>query len=234
MKISRDELAGKMDYSVDRSDLTGGEVRKYCEIAKNYKFGVITVLSRYVALAKRYLHGSDVRVGAPLLKDIPSDILEHTRRTKVKDYIQLARQAIESGADHLEFWINVAAVKDGEYERAKRELENTIKEIRAIRKDIVIIVILETGYFLDEEIVKLAKMIKEAGADVLKTGSGFGPIGVTTHDVKLIRKAVGPYMHVKAAGITRFTGQALALLRAGADRLSVSRGPQLVDGLQGV
>lgn len=232
MKISKDELAYKMDFSIDEPVLTEKEVKKYCEIAKTYKFGAVTVLAQYVSLAKKYLQGSSVRVNGVLLQSIPQDILEHTKDVKVKDYTELAKQAISGGADHVELWINIAAANDGDFERTRKELEDTIKGIRAIKKDVVTIVILEVGYFLDEEIVELSKMIKEAGADALKTSSGFGPIGVTVHDVKIIRKAVGPYMYVKAAGTTRFTGQALALLRAGADRLSVSRAPQLVDGLQ--
>lgn len=231
MSIFKDDFASKMDYSIDRSDLNEDELKKYCEIAKNYKFGAITILPKYVSLAKKYLNRSDIKVVTPLLKRMPIDVLKHTKRVKVSDYVQLAKEAISSGADAIEFWINVSEVKKGNYRKAREDLESTIKEIREIKEGIVIIVILETGYFLDEEIVKLAKMIRDAGANVLKTGSGFGPVGAITSDVKLVRKAIGPYMYVKAAGATRFTAQALALLRAGADRLSVSHGPQLVDGL---
>lgn len=231
MKVSKSELAYKMDFSPLHFLDTEEDVKKCCEIARNYKFGGITVFSKYVSLAKECLKGSGIKVGGVLVDALPSDLLEYTGQTKVASLVRLARQAIEGGADHVEFWINIAAAKDGDYDRAKRDLENTVKAIRAIKSDIVIMAILETGYFMDEKKVKLAKMIKGAGVDFLKTASSLEPIGITVHDIKLIRKTIGPHMGIKAAGIIRNTNQALALLRAGADRLSVSRGPQLVDEL---
>jgi len=124
--------------------------------------------------------------------------------------------------------INIGALKDGDYEYVKNDIAEVVKV--AHKRGAKVKVIIETCYLTDEEKVKACELAKEAGADFVKTSTGFGTGGATVEDVKLMRKVVGPDMGVKAAGGIRTYEQALAMIEAGANRIGTSSGVKIVEG----
>lgn len=139
-----------------------------------------------------------------------------------------AKRALEDGADELDMVINIGALKDGNYDYVKNDIAEVVKV--AHEKGAKVKVIIETCFLTDEEKVKACELAKAAGADFVKTSTGFGTGGATVEDVKLMRKVVGPEMGVKAAGGIRTYEQALAMIEAGATRIGTSSGVKIVEG----
>ena len=188
------------------------DIIRLCDEAIQYNFYAVCVNPYRVKLAKDYLRekGADVRVASVIgfpLGATPTEV-------KVFE----AKRALEDGADELDMVINIGALKDGDYEYVKNDIAEVVK------------VILETCYLTDEEKVKACELAKEAGADFVKTSTGFGTGGATVEDVRLMRKVVGPEMGVKASGGIRTYEQALAMIEAGATRIGTSSGVRIVEG----
>jgi len=122
--------------------------------------------------------------------------------------------------------INIGLLKEGNWKAVEQEIRGVV---RAGAGCLVVKVIIETCYLTDQEKIKAAKLVQAAGADFIKTSTGFGPQGATVHDVELIRQTVGDKLLIKAAGGIRTRESALSLLRAGAARLGTSRGPALIN-----
>ncbi|MEM4282650.1 MAG: deoxyribose-phosphate aldolase [Candidatus Woesearchaeota archaeon] len=216
--FTKKELASRIDASILRPDVTISELKRFCTQAKKYGFHSVAVNSINVASAKAFLRGSPVRVTSTIgypLGAVP---------TKVK--LEEVRIAIAAGADELDVVMNIGALKSKQYDRVRKDLEAVVKAARGR----IVKVIIETGLLSEEEIIAACKCVKEAGAQFVKSGTGWGP-AVTVKDIKLIRKTVGPGFGVKAAGGIRTARQAFALLKAGADRLGISAAAKIVDEL---
>jgi deoxyribose-phosphate aldolase len=141
-----------------------------------------------------------------------------------------AKEAVDAGADELDMVINIAALKAKDYRAVLEEIVGVREAIAKAPRWIILKVILETSLLDEEEKVAGAILAKAAGADFVKTSTGFGPGGAKIEDVKLLKEAVGPGMGVKAAGGISDYETAMAMIEAGADRIGTSSGVAIIDG----
>lgn len=198
------------DHTILKADATLSEVKKICDEAADHGFMSVCVNSYYTGYAAEQLKGTGVKVctvvGFPLGQT--------ASRIKAAE----AALAVEEGAAEIDMVINVGALKDRLY-------EVVLEDIRSVKKacqNAALKVIIETCLLSDEEKVKACELAKEAGADFVKTSTGFSAAGAKAADVELMRRTVGTDMGVKASGGIRDKETAEAMIRAGADRLGTS------------
>ena len=205
-----------IDHTLLKQDATPEQIIALCEEAKQFDFMSVCVNPAYVPLAAKCLEGSDVKVctviGFPLGMNLT--------RTKVEE----AELAIKEGADEIDMVINVGMLKAGH----DQYVEEEIRELKAVAGQKVLKVIIETCLLTDEEKVRACLASKNAGADFVKTSTGFSTGGATVHDVALMRKTVGPEMGVKASGGVRTHEDLLAMVEAGATRIGTSNGTKII------
>ncbi|WP_456444074.1 deoxyribose-phosphate aldolase [Thermococcus sp.] len=216
------DVAGYIDHTNLKPQATRDDIIKLCDEAVEYGFYAVCVNPYRVKLARDYLRGrkADVKVASVIgfpLGATPTEV-------KVFE----ARKALEDGADEIDMVINIGALKDGEHDYVRNDIAE-VAEV-AHEKGAKVKVIIETCYLTDEEKIKACELAKEAGADFVKTSTGFGTGGATIEDVRLMRKVVGPDMGVKAAGGIRTYEQALAMIEGGANRIGASSGVKIVEG----
>ena len=205
------------DHTLLAANATRSEVEQLCKEAKEYDFMSVCVNPYFVPLAKKELAGSDVKVctviGFPLG--------QMSTKTKVFE----ANDAVKMGADEVDMVINVSALKDQDYDYVRNE----IHEIKEACEGKLLKVILECCYLSKEEIKKASELAKEAGADFVKTSTGFGKGGAKAEDVKIMRETVGPDMGVKAAGGIHTLADLKAMVDAGANRIGCSHSIQIME-----
>lgn len=198
------------DHTILKADATKEDVKKICTEAKEYDFMSVCVNSFYTSFAAEQLKESKVKVctvvGFPLGQMSTAAKAAETRI------------AVEDGADEIDMVINVGALKDKEYETVLKD----IKEVKAACGKALLKVIIETCLLTDEEKKKACELAKEAGADFVKTSTGFSTAGAKAEDVALMRKTVGESMGVKASGGIRDKETAEKMVQAGASRLGTS------------
>ena len=205
-----------IDHTLLKQDATPEQIIALCEEARKFDFMSVCVNPAYVPLAVECLKGSDVKVctviGFPLGMNLT--------RTKVEE----ATLAIKEGADEIDMVINVGMLKAGH----DQYVEEEIRELKAVAGQRVLKVIIETCLLTDEEKVRACVASKNAGADFVKTSTGFSTGGATVHDVALMRKTVGPEMGVKASGGVRTHEDLIAMVEAGANRIGTSNGTKII------
>ena len=205
-----------IDHTLLKQDAQPEQIIKLCEEAKQFDFMSVCVNPAYVPLAAECLKGSNVKVctviGFPLGMNL----------TKTK--IEEAALAIKEGADEIDMVINVGMLKAGH----DQYVEEEIRELKAVAGSRILKVIIETCLLTDEEKVRACIASKNAGADFVKTSTGFSTGGATVHDVALMRKTVGPDMGVKASGGVRTHEDLLAMVEAGANRIGTSNGTKIL------
>ena len=205
-----------IDHTLLKQDATPEQIVQLCDEARRYNFMSVCVNPVYVPLAHRCLKDSDVKVctviGFPLGMNL----------TKTK--IQEAQLAIKEGAQEIDMVINVGMLKAGHDDYVEEE----IRELKSVAGKLVLKVIIETCLLTDEEKVRACECAKRAGADFVKTSTGFSTGGATPHDVALMRKTVGPEMGVKASGGVRTHEDLLAMVEAGANRIGTSNGTKII------
>lgn len=205
-----------IDHTLLKQDATPEQIVKLCEEAKEFDFMSVCVNPAYVPLAAKCLEGSNVKVctviGFPLGMNLT--------RTKVEE----AQLAIKEGADEIDMVINVGMLKAGHDDYVEEE----IRELKSVAGSRVLKVIIETCLLTDEEKVRACVASKNAGADFVKTSTGFSTGGATTHDVALMRKTVGPEMGVKASGGVRTHEDLINMVEAGANRIGTSNGTKII------
>lgn len=199
------------DHTILKADATEAQVAKICKEALENDFASVCVNQYYTKFVAERLKGSDVKVctvvGFPLgMSD-----------TRVKAFETKA--AIEDGAEEVDMVINVGALKDGKYDYVRNDIK-TLKDVCG--KEVLLKVIIETCLLTDEEKVKACELAKEAGADYVKTSTGFSTGGAKAEDVALMRKTVGEELGVKASGGIHTAEEAQAMIDAGASRLGTS------------
>ena len=205
-------LASYIDHTLLKTDATEAQITRLCEEAREHRFASVCVNPRWVALCAQLLAGSGVRVctviGFPLGASSSAIKAAETR------------QAVADGADELDMVISVGDLKAGNYEFVRTDIRGVVKaaEGRTVK------VIIEACLLTDEEKSLACKLAMAAGADFVKTSTGFSTSGATVADVKLMRAAVGPNFGVKAAGGIRTRKDALAMIEAGANRIGASAG----------
>jgi len=222
LTVSKEELARIIDSTNVKATATKSEIEKLCKQAVEYGFGCVCVNPVYVKLAATLLKGSKAKVcstiGFPFgvtLSDIKA--LE-------------AVKAVENGAEELDMVINSSALKSGDYEAVKRDVAAVV-DVKRLSNEIVVKVIIETADLTKEEKVIACRLVKEAGADFVKTSTGFFGKGATVEDVRLMRQTVGSDFGVKAAGGIRTYADAVAMIKAGANRIGTSTATAIVEGV---
>lgn len=219
MGISKKQLAKMIDHTLVKPTATTEDVKRLCGEAEKHGFGCVCVNPTYVSLAAQLLKGTNVKVcstvGFPFGVTLP----------EVKAFE--ARKAVERGAQEIDMVINLGALKSGDYETVRKDIEMVVG-IKSSYRDIIVKVIIETGHLTDREKVLACKIAKEAGADFVKTSTGLVG-GATVEDVRLMRETVGKDMGVKAAGGIRTLKDALAMIRAGANRIGTSTAVDIIE-----
>ena len=205
-----------IDHTILKATASSADVQKLCEEAIEHEFYSVCVNGCYVADAKHLLQGTDVKIAAVV--GFPLGAM--TTAAKVFE----AKEAVENGASEIDMVINVAKLKDGEFEY----VENEIRQIKEAIGDNVLKVIIETCYLTDEEKVKACELSLAAKADFVKTSTGFGADGATYEDVKLMKSVVGDNAKVKASGGVRDKETAQKYINLGAERLGTSSGIDIV------
>ena len=219
--VTKEQLAKLIDHTLLKPDAEKADIKRLCEEAKKYGFWSVCVNPTYVSVATDILGETDVKVcsvvGFPLGANTPEmKALE-------------AEKAINDGASEIDMVINIGALKSRDYEIVKRDIREVVEHSKA-RKDTVVKVIIETGLLTEEEKVKASRLVKESGADFVKTSTGFNAPGANVHDVKLIRETVGPDFGLKASVGVRTYHDAIKLIEAGANRIGTSSGIAIVGG----
>lgn len=220
--MTRKELAERIDHTALGPDVPPDRVKALCAEAVRHGFCAVCINPCYIALAKKELEGTPVKVATVI------GFPHGTTLPKVKAYE--AREAVEAGADELDMVINIGALKAKDYQVVLKELAAVREALVRTPKRIILKAILETGLLTDEEKVAGAILAQAGEADFVKTSTGFGPRGATVEDVKLLKAAVGPQVKVKAAGGIRDYQTAVAMIEAGADRIGTSSGVAIIEG----
>ncbi|WP_409274059.1 deoxyribose-phosphate aldolase [Neobacillus sp. SCS-31] len=214
------KIAGMIDHTLLKANATKPEIIKLAEEAREYKFASVCVNPTWVKTAAEVLADTpDVKVctviGFPLGANTPE-----TKAFETKN-------AIENGASEVDMVINIGALKDGDVDLVERDIRSVVEAAKgkALTK-----VIIETALLTDEEKEKACELAVKAGADFVKTSTGFSTGGANEADIRLMRSAVGPEIGVKASGGVRGRESALKLIEAGATRIGASSGIAIVKG----
>lgn len=216
------DVAKMIDHTLLKADATYTEIEKLCAEAKEYKFASVCVNPTWVNKSAEFLNGTGVDVctviGFPLGAT--------TSATKAFE----TTNAIENGATEVDMVINIGALKDKQDDVVEADIRAVVE---AAKGKALVKVIIETSLLTDEEKVRACKLSVSAGADFVKTSTGFSTGGATVEDIKLMRETVGPDLGVKASGGVRDAQTAFALIEAGATRIGASSGIAIVKGETG-
>ena len=205
-----------IDNTILKADATIEDIKRLCEESKIYDFKSVCINPCFIKAAKEFLKGSDVLICTVIGFPLGS----MTTEAKVFE----AMDAVKKGADEVDMVINISMLKDKQYDYVKTE----IAQIKSAVGKKVLKVIIECCLLTDEEKVIACKLAKEAGADFVKTSTGFSKWGATKEDIKLMRETVGPLMGVKAAGGVRTHEEMLEMIENGATRIGTSSGAKLM------
>ncbi len=226
MALRPEELAKTIDHTLLRANATRTDIEQLCEDARKYHFATVVVFPCYVPLASTLLKSHDVKVCTVVSFPFGGD----TTITKVR----AAENAVGSGADEVEFVINIGAMLSGNFRLVRDEIAAVVRAVRMksvnVGKGLVLVkVILEAAYF-DKKLKKLAcRMIEDGGADFVKTSTGYGPTGATVPDVELLRDELSENLGVKAAGGIVTAEDAETMINAGAARLGTSHAVEIME-----
>jgi len=214
------DLAKYIDHTLLKANATKDQVIKICDEAIKYGFASVCVNSYFTATVAEALKGSDVKVctvvGFPL------------GATTADVKIFETKQAVDNGAQEIDMVINIGALKTGDLGLVENEIAAVVKAAAGA----TVKVIIETCFLSEEQKKQACMAASEAGADFVKTSTGFGTSGATVEDVKLLKSIVGDRMKVKASGGIRDIDTALRLIEAGADRIGTSSGVDICEGKQ--
>ncbi|HSR05476.1 MAG TPA: deoxyribose-phosphate aldolase [Proteiniclasticum sp.] len=218
--MNKINLAKHIDHTLLKPDAVEAELVKLCAEAREHKFFSVCINPSNIEKAKELLEGTDTKVctvvGFPLGQ----------MTTEAKSFE--TNEAILLGAEEVDMVINIGKLKDQDY-------EYVLEDIRAVvlaAKGVLTKVIIETCLLTDEEKVKACELAKDAGADFVKTSTGFSKAGATREDIALMRKTVGPEMGVKASGGIRTLEDAMGMIESGATRLGLSASVSILNELQ--
>ena len=222
--MKRNELAKAIDHTLLGPTSSKEGIRTLCEEAAAFGVASVCVNPCHVALASELLKESEVKVCTVI--GFP-----HGQATSAVKAFE-ATDAIAHGADELDMVINVAALKSGDHQSVEDDIRAVCQAAADADRPVSVKVIIETSLLTDEEKEAGAILTRKAGADYVKTSTGFGPGGATVEDVALLRQAIGPEHGVKAAGGIRDYATAVAMIQAGATRLGASRTSAILEGAE--
>lgn len=213
------QIQNYIDHTLLKPGSTEEQIKQVCAEAREYGFASVCVNPYYASLVRKELEGTNVKtcvvVGFPLGAT--------TKEVKAFE----TKQATQNGAQEVDMVINIGALKSKKYDDVKEDIEAVVK---ASNGKALVKVIIETCLLTEEEKVRACEISKEAGADFVKTSTGFSTGGATVEDVKLMRKTVGPDIGVKASGGVRTKEDAEAVIAAGATRIGASASIAIAEG----
>jgi len=219
LNLTVEQLAGMIDHTFLKPFGTAADIKKLCEEALHYGFAMVAINPAEVETCARLLEGSKVKVGAA----IGFPLGQATVECKAFETCD----AIAKGATEIDMVINIRSLQKGLLDEVKFEIDNMVEICNP--KQVICKVILETCYLTDTEKETVCRIAKTAGADFVKTSTGFGTAGATVHDIELMRRVVGPEMGVKASGGIRDLETTMAMIHAGATRIGTSNGVAIVE-----
>lgn len=222
--MEKKEIAKMIDHTNLNACSTKQDIKKLCLEAMSYNFASVCVNPCFVKYAYKFLKDSNVKVctviGFPLGAE--TSISKSTS----------AALAVNSGADEIDMVVNLGFVKEANWKAVTEDIRSVVDSSNLVGlendKNVIVKVILETCYLSDDEIVKVCECAEEAGADFVKTSTGFGSGGATVHAVELMKKTVGDRLKVKASGGIKTYEDAVAMINAGASRIGASSGIAIV------
>jgi len=210
--ITYEQFVKLFDHTLIKPTLTEAEIIAGCQKAGEYGVASVHVQPTFIALAAKILEGSGVLPAVPL--GFPHG--GHTTRTKLFE----AQNALDDGAREIDMVINLIKLHSHEDAYVRDEIQAVVE--LGHRVGIIVKAIISLGYLSKEEVIRASKLVAEAGADFVKTSTGFDPAGPTPEDIQLIWETVGPKVQVKAAQGVRTLATAFALMNAGASRLGAT------------
>lgn len=215
-----EQINKMIDHTLLKAEARKEDVKRLCQEAIEYEFGAVCIHPYYLEYAKGLLEGSQVKLCTVVGFPLGTNGLE----TKAFE----TDRAIEKGAEEIDMVMNIGALKDKNYDKVRKDIEAVV---RAAKNRAIVKVIIETNLLTDEEKIKACEIVVEAGADFVKTSTGFSGGGATVEDVKLMKSTVGDKIGVKAAGGIRDYRTAQAMVEAGATRLGTSAGVSIVKSI---
>ncbi len=219
MTALEQNIAAFIDHTLLKPEATREDIVKICREARQYKFASVCTNSYWVPLVAAELHGSSVKVCAVVGFPLGASSTE----AKVAE----TEAALAAGAHEIDMVENIGALRSGDFDTVKADIAAVVNA--AHQHSAIVKVILETALLDDNQKIAACELAKSAHADFVKTSTGFGPSGATTHDVELMRKTVGPDMGVKASGGIRTYHDAKRMIDAGATRIGASAGIRIVE-----
>jgi deoxyribose-phosphate aldolase len=212
-------IAALIDHTLLRPDATAADIRKLCEEARQYSFASVCVNPYWVPLAASALAGSSVKVctvvGFPL----------GANATAIK--VAETKEAVQAGAQEIDMVLNIGELRGGNNDAVRQDIQAVTEA--AHRANAIVKVILETALLDDQQKAVACTLAKNAGAEFVKTSTGFSTHGATASDVALMRKTVGPDMGVKASGGIRTLEDLKSMVAAGATRIGASAGVKILE-----
>jgi deoxyribose-phosphate aldolase len=221
LAISKGQLAKIIDSTLVKATATKSEVEKLCGEAVQYGFGCVVVNPSYVKLASSLLEGTSVKVCSTVGFPFGISLPEIKALETVK--------AVENGASELDMVINLGALKSGDYDLVRQDIRAVV-DVKRLSEEIIVKVIIETPLLTTDEKITACKLVKEIGADFVKTSTGLFGGGATVEDVRLMLQVVGEKVGVKAAGGIRTYADAVAMIEAGANRIGTSTAVAIIQG----
>ena len=217
--MTKEQLVKLFDHTCLYAYATEAHMKKLCDEARAYNFAMVAVNSAQVKLCKKFLKDTDVHVGAA----IGFPLGQTTIASKVFETVD----AIQNGADEVDYVINITELKEGNYDYIREEMRQIVAECR--KANVISKVIFENCYLTQEEKEILCKIALEVKPDFIKTSTGFGTGGATLEDVKLMKSFVGDAVKVKAAGGVRDLETCLAMVEAGVERIGTSAAVKITE-----
>ena len=218
--LDKKRLARLIDHTLLRADATRDDIKRLCHEAKKFGFWSVCVNPTYVRLATEVLRRTEVKVCSVVGFPLGASVSE------VKAFE--AENAVKDGAREIDMVINIGALKSGDHELVKGDIQEVVDRAKGLEKGTIVKAIIEAGLLTQNEKMLACKLVKEAGADFVKTSTGFNGSGATINDVRLIRAVVGPSFGVKAAGGIKTYRDAVSLIEAGANRIGTSSGVLII------
>ncbi|MGO1469110.1 MAG: deoxyribose-phosphate aldolase [Tissierella sp.] len=215
-----DNIALMIDHTLLKPEATRAEIKNLCSEAKKYKFKAVCINPFYVKYCKDLLKDTDVKIATV----IGFPLGANTTEAKVFE----TKNAITNGADEIDMVINIGSLKNKDFDIVKKDIEEVVG---AAGKNKLVKVIIETSLLNHEEKIKACQLSKKAGADFVKTSTGFSSGGATSEDVKLMKSIVEDKLEVKASGGVRDIESAKNMIENGATRLGTSSGVKIIKEL---
>lgn len=220
--LKRMSLAAVIDHTLLKATAGYAQIEQLCQEAIEHGFYSVCVNSVWVETCHRLLEGSDVKISAVCGFPLGATATE----VKVREAVY----SIEKGASEIDMVLQVGLLCDGQNEKVYEDIKKVTDAVKQARADAIVKVILETGYLSDEQIMTGCMLAEKAGADFVKTSTGFGPRGASEQDIIIMNKSVSDHMKIKAAGGIRDYEAAQRFLELGVSRLGTSSGTALLKG----